>query len=121
MKIVCTGSRGWNASDVIVRRFRALPQSKGTHIIVGEAKGADEMVALEALRRGFTLTVVKAEWQEYGKRAGPRRNRLMLDMLDPANVHHLVLAFQRGESPGTTDTIREAKRRGLALEIHWRP
>ena len=116
MRIVCTGSRGWTDKATIDRRFRALPQSGGTHIIVGEARGADQLVALEALRRGFTLTVVEADWEQYGKRAGPKRNRAMLDM-EP----DLVLAFWRDKSPGTWDTIREAARRGLALEIHWRP
>ena len=116
MRIVCTGSRGWTDEATIQRRFRALSKGRGTHIIVGEARGADEMVALEALRRGFTLSVATADWERHGKRAGPIRNRQMLDLKPD-----LVLAFQRGDSPGTKDTINEARRRGLPLEIHWRP
>lgn len=45
-----------------------------------------------------------AEWKIYGKAAGPVRNSVML-----ATKPDVVLAYPRGESPGTTDCFTKAR------------
>ena len=57
---------------------------------------------------------LKAEWARYGSKAGPIRNRKMLD-LNPG----LVLAFHSSivTSKGTRDTLAEAQRRLIPTEL----
>ena len=54
-----------------------------------------------------------AEWDKYGRSAGPIRNIQMLDM-KPV----LVLAFyNKVESKGTSHTVTEAKKRRIPVKI----
>jgi hypothetical protein len=63
---------------------------------------------------GFNVVAVPAQWDTYGPAAGPIRNKQMLD-LGP----DLVIAFHNdlSKSRGTVNTVREAKRRGIPVEI----
>lgn len=82
-----------------------------THVISGQARGADE--AGEAWARArlcterpcspMTCRFVErhpADWQRHGVRAGPIRNRAMGQACDAA------LVFWNGSSPGTAGMIR---------------
>ena len=48
--------------------------------------------------------VYEAEWETYGKAAGPVRNSVMV-----ASVPDVVLAYPRGEARGSYDCIAKAK------------
>lgn len=65
-----------------------------THIIHGGAQGVDDFAGLWGDRRGICVVTVYAQWTFYGNRAGPIRNKRMLQ-LRPS----LVVAF-----PGGTGT-----------------
>lgn len=71
-------------------------------VITGGATGADQYAARWAHQNGRVSTVVPAEWERYGRKAGPLRNRKMLD-LEP----HLVIAFPGGR--GTRNMISQAR------------
>ena len=72
----------------------------------GEAWAKENMVAI----RHFRIT--KAQWEKYGKSAGPRRNRAM------AQVADCLVAFWDGKSRGTKNMIEEALKRGLEIHVH---
>lgn len=109
--IIC-GSRHWQDRRAIEERVAELPE--GTLVIYGGAPGADQMAATAALARGLRLVCFAPDWGRFGRAAGPRRNREMLD-LQPT----LVIAFRLlGWSPGTDDLTREAERRGIPVEWH---
>jgi SLOG family YspA-like protein len=108
VRVLVCGSRDWDDRTVIARRLVKLPS--GTLVILGGAKGADAIAEEMARARGLHTAVVRALWT-YGSKAGPIRNRVMLD-LEP----DLVLAFSNG-TKGTQDTIDEARRRGIAVEV----
>jgi len=112
LKVLVCGSRHWDDDRKILDRLSKLP--KGTFIIQGGANGADSMAKRAAKLLGFTVWTVSAEWNKFGKAAGPTRNRRMLD-LEP----DLVIAFHNDltTSKGTIDTINEAKRRGIKVEV----
>ncbi len=110
MKVLVCGSRSWNRPTLIGRRLAQLPFD--SEIIEGGASGVDYYAAIYARVLGMSVREYPADWKRYGRKAGPIRNRQMLD-----EVPDLVLAFWDGESPGTRDTIREAKRRGLPVEV----
>ncbi len=50
-----------------------------------------------------------AEWSKYGRRAGPIRNKQMLDVGKP----HLVVAFPGGA--GTANMVKQAKAAGVPI------
>lgn len=80
-------------------------------IISGGAKGADALGEEYARERGFIIVRYPAEWQKYGRQAGPMRNREMA-----ANADALI-AFWDDKSKGTKNMIEEAKKRGLKVAI----
>lgn len=112
MKVLVCGDRNWQDLNVVHDRLEKLP--KGTIIIQGGATGADHHAKISAERLEHHIVEVPALWNVHGKAAGPIRNRVMLD-LDPV----LVIAFHSNlpGSRGTADTVREAKRRGIPVEV----
>lgn len=114
MKVLICGSRDWSApltSDALTDRLNALPAD--AEIITGGAPGADFWAEKWARWSGRPVRVFKADWKRHGKKAGPLRNREMLN-----ERPDLVLAFKaKLESRGTQDTIDEARRRGIPVEV----
>jgi len=83
-------------------------------VIVGDCRGADDLTYECCKEDGFTVISADAKWWKYGRAAGPIRNREMLG-LKP----ELVLAFHDdlSHSKGTLDTVTEAKRRGIKVQL----
>lgn len=100
-------------------------------IVTGDALGADQAARLAAYARGVPLRVfcasrrsprmlaaehvhgappaeytVCSDWNEDGKAAGPRRNRVLVKASDA------VVAFHHNGSPGTRSTL------GMARAFH---
>ena len=114
MKVAFTGDRNWTNRDSIRKRISLLPSN--TEVIVGDARGVDYIAWDETVIQGYKINGPHvAEWDEYGKAAGPIRNRKMLD-----EKPDLVIAFHPNlaESKGTKDCVNEAKRRGIPVEVH---
>lgn len=73
-------------------------------IISGGAKGADEMAKRYAQEKNITHITVHADWQRWGRRAGPMRNRLMAEMTNA------TIAFWDGRSRGTKNMLECAEK-----------
>lgn len=110
MKVLVCGSRTYDRIVVIGARLSQLP--RGSEIIHGGARGADQLAAQAAHILGIPEKAYPADWRGKGKRAGIIRNLEMLDQKPD-----LVLAFWDGESTGTKHTIDEARKRGIPVEI----
>lgn len=116
-KIVICGSRYWDNATVIEQALTNIPQ-KQTHkitIIHGDCYGADKMAGEISRELGYKVIEVPAEWNRYGKSAGPRRNERMLDM-----TPNEVIAFHNDItiSKGTANTIKQATQKGLKVTIY---
>lgn len=86
-------------------------------VVTGGARGVDEWADKAAGDRGLDRVVVPANWKRDGKAGGPIRNRRMASLLRP-EAGDFVIAFRaEGESRGTDDMIRQAKARGVEVEI----
>ncbi len=75
-------------------------------VICGKARGADTMGEDWADIHFYPVDrypISKQDWLDFGKRAGPRRNGIMLDKGKP----DIVVAFPGGN--GTADMVRKAK------------
>lgn len=113
MKVLITGDRDWDDDfpiDVVIAGLRSLI---GDHLVIlhGAAKGADNL-ADQWKWNGVEVQPYPADWATYGKRAGPIRNRQMLDQQpDLVVAFHDRLEFSRG----TKDCVAEAGRRGIPV------
>lgn len=126
-KIVICGDRHWSDWEAIrhvLDKMKAPARMAGmpihvdpmdTTIITGGATGADNLTNRLADIMGFQTHIENAEWSKYGNRAGPIRNRKMLDMKPD-----FVIAFHDniGDSKGTKDCVKEAFKRGIPVYIY---
>lgn len=80
-------------------------------ILSGACRGVDEMGERYAAEHGFAVERYPAEWGKYGRSAGPRRNREMVEKAD------FVIAFWDGESAGTRSLVQYAEQLGKPLRI----
>lgn len=113
MKVLCCGDRNFTAYQIILRRLAQF--QPGTIIIEGEAKGADSLSRDAANDLGFEVEQYPADWEKYGRAAGPIRNTQMLKEGKP----DLVLAFHDDitNSKGTKNMIAQATKAGIPVEV----
>lgn len=102
--------------DELLRHWRDHNSDKMT-LIEGGGKGADS-VAFDWARDEYLRVdhlSFPADWDTYGKAAGPIRNQQMLDEGRP----DLVLAFTSNlkESKGTKDMVTRAAKAGVEVRI----
>lgn len=87
-----------------------------TVVIEGGAPGADAL-SLEAAE-AFDVCVQSfpAEWEKYGKAAGPIRNTQMLNEGKP----ELVIAFHDDlqNSKGTRNMVQQAEKRKIPVKVY---
>jgi hypothetical protein len=113
MMIVVCGDRFWTDKTAIENRLKCLNQQEDV-VITGGCRGVDTITNNIAKKLNLMCVVVDADWNKFGKSAGPIRNRKMLSM-NP----DLVIAFHNDieSSKGTKDCITEAKKREIPVEI----
>lgn len=112
MKILICGSRNFTDTGPIAEVIDKLPTE--TKVIVGDATGADNIAQYLAHQRGdLIVEIFFADWDKFGKSAGPKRNIEMLEQ-KPDRVY----AFPIGDSVGTWHTIREAEKRNIPVSIY---
>lgn len=109
--LVC-GDRHWVDGSLIRRTLAELPSGSG--IIHGGCTGADELAWRSAIDLGLDIIVIKAQWERYGRSAGPRRNCQMLD-LKPVEV--IAFHDNLSNSKGTKHCVSEANRRGIPVRL----
>lgn len=127
-RVLVTGSRTWSDLDTIAEALDAvIAQTPSTDIVVvhGDCpRGADhiaaeycELTAAFAERLGKTLAVEPhpADWQTYGRFAGPRRNVEMVNL--GADV---CLAFIVDGSKGASHCADLAERAGIPVRRYER-
>lgn len=111
MKVLVCGDRKWPYKGIV---RRVLYQVQPSMVIQGGARGADTLAWDVAKEMGLATETYPAEWKEYGRAAGPIRNRLMLDQKPD-----LVIAFHDDieHSRGTKDCVTEARKRGIPVRV----
>lgn len=113
MRVIISGTREGVPDEKILQRMMLLPD--GCTIIEGGARGVDRQAAgivERAPHKKFKHECFPADWETYGKVAGPIRNQRMLDA-----GADLVLAFPGPASKGTWDMVRRAEKAGIVVEV----
>lgn len=112
MRVLVCGGRDYNDYETMYDHLEIRLDSKDI-LIHGNANGADvlsERVRIDLYGEDETKVVrFPADWDRYGKRAGPIRNQQMLDEGKP----DLVLAFPGGS--GTLDMVTRARKAGVTV------
>ena len=109
--LIC-GDRNWQKRGII---RRILLQTKPSCVIQGEARGADTIAKQEAMNFGIPVMGFPAQWDYYGRKAGPIRNSWMLEFGMPDRV----IAFHADieNSKGTKDMVTRAGKAGIPTSV----
>lgn len=117
MNLLACGSRDWDNPQRMVEVLEELLEEWGFHTVVhGEAVGADRMAGSWAVSRGLREVPVLADWPQYGRSAGPIRNRKMLAESKPCAVAAFVTKPLR-RSKGTYDMVNISLKAGLYVYV----
>lgn len=110
IRLLVCGSRNWTDRTTMKEE---IVKCNPSVIIQGKARGADRMSEEIAVELGIEVEGYAAEWNVYGKRAGPIRNQRMLDEGKPDKA----LAFPLPGSIGTWDMVRRARAARIEVKI----
>lgn len=112
-RILVTGSREWDDRYAIrralLRAARGATPDQVT-VVHGGARGADVLAGEVAGGYGWRVEVHLADWQQYGKSAGRRRNARMVTL--GANV---CVAFALRWNSGCGHCARLARAAGIPV------
>ncbi len=111
-RILICGSRNWVDRETMENVFKHIDDSI---IIEGQCKGADLMAAELAEGKNLCIERYPANWEKYGRSAGPIRNQQMIKIGKPdiVLVFHEALASSRG----TKNMMKYAKEVGITTFI----
>ena len=109
MRLLVCGDRNWTDKRPIEAYLSTF--IPGTTVVIhGGARGADTIAGEVATQMGMTVEQYPADWAQYGRAAGPVRNRQMLN-----SQIDLVVWFHRdiASSRGTRNMIAQAGQAGI--------
>lgn len=119
MRVLVCGSRHFKdwylMRDTLLQFFKGA----GDVLIHGMAKGADQLseqvLTHQFNNLGNVISIERypADWDKYGKGAGPIRNKQMLVEGHP----DLVVAFLAPHSRGTKNMIEQAEKAGVPVKV----
>lgn len=124
MKVVIAGSRRctsvhdhyqlvvWAVRDALQEFRRTLDQDfEITEVGSGAAPGIDTLGEKWAAEQGLPVTRFPADWDKYGRAAGPIRNGEMAKWLDA------LIAIRYPNSKGTNNMIKRTQALGKPIHI----
>lgn len=112
MRTGIIGSRGFEDYPYLAECLDSHPVPITT-IVSGGAKGADKLAERYAKERGIPVETFLPEYDKYGKSAPLKRNIQIVEASEQ------LIAFWDGKSRGTAFTIKEAKKRDIAVFVKF--
>lgn len=114
VRVLICGSRTWEDEGPVREVLRGL----NTHIVVihGAARGVDAMAGRLAEEMGMKVLAFPAQWNRYGRAAGPIRNAQMLREGDPNVVYAFALDLKT--SRGTANMVAQAREAGVEVVVY---
>jgi hypothetical protein len=113
-RILITGARDWSDIKMVTAALKEY-NPKQYILVHGTCKGADSIAGDAAQRLGFEVEEHPANWK-LGKRAGPIRNKEMLD-----TKPDIILVFHDNlnESKGTKNCVIQAEKMGFKDRLRY--
>ncbi len=116
-RVVIAGCRDYNnyneAKDFIDLCLVNIYRENDIVIVSGCASGADAIGERYANENGFKVERYPADWNKYGRSAGPRRNKQMAEICDYA------ICFWDAKSRGTKSMIDFVKKYNKPVKIKF--
>ena len=111
------GTRTFDNFELLCDRLDHFTSQLGKLVVIhGDADGADALADRWADERKHTRMIFYADWDEYGKAAGPLRNQEMIAYILPKQ-NRFAIAFWNGKSKGTADMIQRCRDSKVPLRI----
>lgn len=112
-KVIVAGTRTFKDYDYLKETLDKILSKRlpNVEIVSGAARGADELGEIYATKHDLSIRCFPADWDKYGKSAGPRRNKQMAEYADACVV------FWDGKSKGTKSMIQFATELGLPTRV----
>ena len=113
--LLIAGGRDFSNYNLLARRCAAyIAENCGVQepiILSGCASGADSLGEQFAMEYSLECRYFPAQWEKYGRAAGPMRNRQM------AQVANGAVVFWDGRSRGTRSMIGYLRQMGVPFEV----
>ena len=103
MKVIIAGTREVTNYKALLNAIENAP-FEITEVVSGCCRGVDQLGERWAKENGIPTKIFRANFFQYGKRAGPLRNKEMAEYADA------LIAIWDGKSNGTKDMINKMKR-----------
>ena len=117
LRILVCGGRHFADYDLLEKTINGVIAESGCsdiEIVSGHFVGADRLCELYAERHNVSVKIFPAQWKKYGKRAGPMRNRQMVDYISGFE-NKAVVAFVSANTKGTRNTITLARKANICV------
>lgn len=113
MKLIVAGDRDFNNYDFVKSKLDSILSQvdEDIEIVSGKCKGVDKLGEEYAAENGYPIKPFPADWDKYGKAAGPIRNKQMAEY-----GTHLVAFLKKG-SKGTKSMIEIATELKLPIRV----
>jgi hypothetical protein len=117
--LIC-GDRNWLDFDTV---WCDVNDIRPDIVIVGGARGADDVGRRVAADLQIDHEVYPAKWKQYGRSAGPIRNKVMLSRLEQLRqlpgytVRALAYHDKIEESKGTANMVALLEEAGIETEV----
>ena len=112
MRLIIAGSRSATQADLRKAVARCKWVGFASAVVSGTARGADQLGEHWAEERGLEVVRYPAEWEKYGRRAGPFRNKVMAEHADG------LVALWDGTSKGTRSMIELALDKQIRVFVY---
>lgn len=106
MKLIIAGGRELNPDMQQLKTYLSQFNLEPTEIVCGGARGVDTAGELYGLKNGIQISRFPADWGNYGKSAGPKRNKHMAEYGDA------LLLIWTGLSKGSGNMLSEMEKLG---------
>ena len=107
MKVIIAGTRTFSDYDYLEEHVSETLRNyhdADIEIVSGGASGADFLGEQYAKKHNLPIKRFPADWNQYGRAAGPIRNRQMAEYAD------VCLVFWDGKSRGSENMITEGRK-----------
>jgi len=112
MKVIIAGGRDIEDYDLLCQVVRDSGLNILT-VISGTARGVDRMGERWASQQGIPCERYPANWDKFGKAAGPIRN------IEMSKVGDALIAIRKDGSRGTAHMIETMTKLGKPVFVHW--
>jgi len=110
MLVAVSGYREFNDYAYFCKKLSLIEIDK---MVFGDCRGADALAERYCIEHDIPYKKLRADWGTYGKSAGPKRNRAILD-----EKPDIIFLFLHPLSKGTRDMLKAVKKRDISYIVY---